>query len=231
MACIHKCQNMIGNRTDMNDGINNDDLPFSCPGSEPICPPHATLYIPFIVRLLSLFSAMRALAPFQRLRISNSVWRELTRYLKVKHLLNVAIFYALMVFIYAVIGVNVIGPLTNRCVDVEGLKRSANTSLDCLKNDDKCCTVENFYNPPNESRLDGLRRLERHLAIPDLHCRSGSSGNQTSCPSGLECVCVYFPRNRVYQADYPHLGELVHEFLCSLQEWVAWVTLSLSDLQ
>ena len=232
LACIHKCQNMVGDRADMNtDGIDNDGPPFVCSGSGLHCPPHETLYIPFIIRLLSLFSAMRALAPFQRLRISNSVWRELTRYLKVKHLLNVAIFYALMVFIYAVIGVNVIGPLTNRCVDVEGLKRSANTSLDCLKTDEMCCTVENFYNPvANESRLDGLRRLERHLAIPDLHCSSGNQ-TQTFCPSGLECVCVKFERNRVYQADYPHLGEQVHELLFSLQEWVARVTLSLSDFQ
>ena len=232
LACIHECQNVVGDRADMNtDGIDNGDPPFVCSGSGLHCPPHETLYIPFIIRLLSLFSAMRALAPFQRLRISNSVWRELTRYLKVKHLLNVAIFYALMVFIYAVIGVNVIGPLTNRCVDVEGLKRSANTSLDCLKTDEMCCTVENFYNPvANESRLDGLRRLERHLAIPDLHCSSGNQ-TQTFCPSGLECVCVKFERNRVYQADYPHLGEQVHELLFSLQEWVARVTLSLSDFQ
>lgn len=215
------CQMMREDRTNMNgDVIDSDNEPF-CSGSGLQCPPHAVLYIPFILRLLSLFSALRALAPFQRLRISNSVWREFTRYLKVKHLANVAIFYALMVFIYAVIGVNVIGPLTNRCVDVQGLKRSANISLDCMDTDDKCCSVENFYRPAaNESRLDGLRRLERHLAIPDLHC----TGNQTesSCPSGLECVCVEFFRNRVYQADFPHLGEQVHEVLFRLQEMGCW---------
>lgn len=151
---------------------------------------------------------MRALAPFKRLRISTSVWRELTRYLKLKHLLNVAIFYALMVFIYAVIGVNVIGPLTNRCVDVEGLERSANITLSV--DSDKCYMVENFFNAAaNETRLDGLRRLEKHLAIPDLHC-----GTRT-CSNGMKCLCVNFTRNRVYQADYPHLGKQVHEHLTS----------------
>lgn len=158
--------------------------------------------------MLSLFSAMRALAPFKRLRISTSVWRELTRYLKLKHLLNVAIFYALMVFIYAVIGVNVIGPLTNRCVDVEGLERSANITLSVDSN--KCYRVEHFFNAAaNETRLNGLQRLEKHLAIPDLHCRTSNG----TCSNGLKCLCVEFTRNRVYQADFPHLGKQAHEHL------------------
>lgn len=134
--------------------------------------------------------------------------REFTRYLKVKHLANVAIFYGLMIFIYAVIGVNVIGPLSDRCVDVEGLASSAGISLDDL---DKCYEVGSFYNAAaNESRLDGLRRIEENLAIPDRHCRRSKNGTvqaNGTCPNGLTCLCLKFPRNRVYQADYPEIGE------------------------
>ena len=198
LACIYACRR-----------INNEsDPPYACNTSELNCPPFPTWYLPFIARLLSIFPAMRALAPFQRLRISNNVMREFTRYLKVKHLVNVAIFYVLMVFIYAVIGVHVIGPLSNRCVDMERLQQSANMTL----NESKCYDVSDFFNADNESRVNGLQRIESHLAIPDRHCRQRG----VKCSDDLMCLCLEFPRQTVYQADYPHIGKQVHGLVVDL---------------
>ena len=186
MACLQQCANLSSLMSD-------EQSPFTCnTTSGIICPPHSLAYLLFIPRLLSIFSASRFLYIFKQLRVPSSVIRELGRYYLVKHLLNVFIFYLLVVFIYSLIGVNIIGPLSHRCV-----RESVLQANNWTKNENNCYLV---------NEISMLRQLEQALSAPDFHCRQVNSSS--SCPSDLTCQCVEIERNLEFQADYPDIGEV-----------------------
>ena len=130
-------------------------------------------------------SAIRALSPVKQLTVPQKVFSDFKKYLKVKHLINVAIFYLIVVFLYGLIGVYVIGPLNMKCIRtsyVEGMNISS----------DSCIMAE-----PKD--------LQSVISVPDYNCNPKSE--RSLCPANMTCRCVYLERNQLLQADFPNLGK------------------------
>ena len=107
------------------------------------------------------------------------------KYLRIKHLINAALFYVIIVFLYGLIGVYVIGPLNMKCIRtsyVEGMNISS----------DSCIMAE-----PKD--------LQSVISVPDYNCNP--KPERSLCPANMTCRCVYLERNQLLQADFPNLGK------------------------
>jgi len=151
------------------------------------CDIDSAFYIVFVLRVVTLVAAIKLFSP---LKISSTALQSLITTFRLKHLANVTVFYFAVLYIYALIGVHVIGSLDYHCVS-DTLPNDATLRL-CWDNE---CSI------PCVSPAD--------LSIPDLHCdpRMDNPDNPYKCPYGTTCREIEISRNLGYYGHYDNLGK------------------------
>ena len=153
------------------------------------CDVDSAFYIVFVLRVVTLVAAIKLFSP---LKVSSTALQSLITTFRLKHLANVTVFYFAVLYIYALIGVHVIGSLEYHCVSDE-LTDNSPLRLCWDIQDEKC----NSCVTPSA------------LSLPHLHCDPRVS-NSYRCPNGTSCQEIEISRNLGYYGQYNNLGKRMY---------------------
>jgi len=160
------------------------------------CDVDSAFYIVFVLRVVTLVAAIKLFSP---LKVSSTALQSLITTFRLKHLANVTVFYFAVLYIYALIGVHVIGSLEYHCVSDE---LSDNSSLrlcwDIHDKEDIDCN----YSCVTPSAL----------SLPHLHCDPRME-NSYRCPNGTSCREIKISRNLGYYGQYNNLGKRIYSYV------------------
>jgi len=164
------------------------------------CDIASAFYIVFVLRVVTLVSAIKLFSP---LKVSSSALQSLITTFRLKHLANVTVFYCAVLYVYALIGVHVIGSLEYHCVSDEVVNKSVDRTLRlCWDNEVNCTNMEDeCKNICNETCV-----TPSDLSLPDLHCDPRHE-QWYKCPVGTRCYPIKISRNLGYYGLYDNLGK------------------------
>ena len=156
------------------------------------CDVDSAFYIVFVLRVVTLVAAIKLFSP---LKVSSTALQSLITTFRLKHLANVTVFYFAVLYIYALIGVHVIGSLEYHCVSDE-LCNISSLRLCWDIQDEKDNDCNSCVTPSA-------------LSLPHLHCDPRVS-NSYRCPNGTSCQEIEISRNLGYYGQYNNLGKRMY---------------------